>query len=55
MISNTNDNLKYYLTNGIIEKEKLTVRSVKAYLDGALGSRGALLKNLTPMKIKTKD
>ena len=23
MISNTNDNLKYYLTNGIIEKEKL--------------------------------
>ena len=45
MISNTNDNLKYYLTNGIIEKEKLTVRSVKAYLDGALGSRGALLKN----------
>ena len=44
MISNTNDNLNYYLTNGIIEKEKLTVRSVKAYLDGALGSRGALLK-----------
>ena len=45
MISNTIDNLNYYLTNGIIEKEKLTVRSVKAYLDGALGSRGALLKN----------
>ena len=45
MISNTKDNLNYYLTNGIIEKEKLTVRSVKAYLDGALGSRGALLKN----------
>ena len=45
MISNTNDNLNYYLTNGIIQKEKLTVRSVKAYLDGALGSRGALLKN----------
>ncbi len=44
MISNTKDNLNYYLTNGIIEKEKLTVRSVKAYLDGALGSRGALLK-----------
>ena len=44
MISNTNDNLKYFLDKGIIEKEKLTVRSVKAYLDGALGSRGALLK-----------
>ncbi|MFL2604211.1 MAG: amidohydrolase [Flavobacteriaceae bacterium] len=44
MISNTSDNLKYFLDKGIIEKEKLTVRSVKAYLDGALGSRGALLK-----------
>jgi len=44
MISNTSDNLSYFLDKGIIEKEKLTVRSVKAYLDGALGSRGALLK-----------
>ncbi len=44
MISNTRDNLNYFLDRGIIEQEKLTVRSVKAYLDGALGSRGALLK-----------
>ena len=44
MISNTRDNLNYFLDKGIIEQEKLTVRSVKAYLDGALGSRGALLK-----------
>ena len=44
MISNTKENLNYFLDKGIIEKEKLTVRSVKAYLDGALGSRGALLK-----------
>ncbi len=44
MISNTNENLNYYLNKGIIEEERLTVRSVKAYLDGALGSRGALLK-----------
>ena len=44
MISNTSDNLNYFLDKGIIEQEKLTVRSVKAYLDGALGSRGALLK-----------
>ena len=44
MISNTNDNINYFLSRGIIKKEKLTVRSVKAYLDGALGSRGALLK-----------
>ena len=45
MISNTSKNLNYFLDKGIIENEKLTVRSVKAYLDGALGSRGALLKN----------
>ena len=44
MISNTSENLNYFLDKGIIEQEKLTVRSVKAYLDGALGSRGALLK-----------
>ena len=44
MISNTSDNLNYFLDKGIIKQEKLTVRSVKAYLDGALGSRGALLK-----------
>ena len=44
MISNTKENLNYFLDKGIIEKEKLTVRSVKVYLDGALGSRGALLK-----------
>ena len=44
MISNTKDNLDYFLDKGIIEKKRLTVRSVKAYLDGALGSRGALLK-----------
>tara|TARA_B100000575_G_scaffold147998_1_gene118075 strand:- start:13035 stop:14669 length:1635 start_codon:yes stop_codon:yes gene_type:complete len=44
MVSNTNQNLDYFLNEGIVEKERLTVRSVKAYLDGALGSRGALLK-----------
>ena len=44
MISNTDENLNYFLDKGIITKERLTVRSVKAYLDGALGSRGALLK-----------
>ena len=44
MISNTNENLDF-LSKGIIEKERLTVRSVKAYRC-ALGSRGALLENL---------
>ena len=53
MISNTSDNLNYFLDKGIIEQEKLTVRSVKAYLDGALGSRGALLKK--PYSDDTKN
>ena len=44
MISNTKNNLDYYLTKGKIKTEKLNVRSVKVYADGALGSRGAVLK-----------
>ena len=44
MISNNKKNLDYYLKKGIIKTEKLHVRSVKVYADGALGSRGAALK-----------
>ncbi|MFS4493762.1 amidohydrolase [Maribacter sp. 2308TA10-17] len=44
MVSNTPDNLEHYLYNGPIKTEKLNVRSVKVYGDGALGSRGAVLK-----------
>ena len=44
MISNTNENLNYYLNKGIYKTDKLNVRSVKFYGDGALGSRGAALK-----------
>ncbi|PWL38138.1 amidohydrolase [Flagellimonas aquimarina] len=44
MVSNTNDNLDYYLDKGIIKTDKLNVRSVKVYGDGALGSRGAALR-----------
>ncbi|MEM6892069.1 MAG: amidohydrolase [Bacteroidota bacterium] len=44
MVSNTPDNLDYYLNKGIIKTNKLSVRSVKVYGDGALGSRGATLK-----------
>ena len=54
MISNTSENLNYFLEKGIISKDKLTVRSVKAYLDGALGSRGALLKKPYSDDIKNK-
>ncbi|QRM89562.1 amidohydrolase family protein [Lacinutrix sp. WUR7] len=44
MISNTKENLDYYLPKGKIKTEKLNVQSVKVYADGALGSRGAALK-----------
>lgn len=44
MVSNTPKNLDYYLSNGIVKTEKLHVRSVKVYGDGALGSRGAALR-----------
>jgi predicted amidohydrolase YtcJ len=44
MISNTPENLDYFLPKGIIKTDKLNVRSVKVYGDGALGSRGASLK-----------
>ncbi|MFV0572240.1 MAG: amidohydrolase [Xanthomarina gelatinilytica] len=44
MVSNTKDNLDYYLTKGKIKTDKLNVQSVKVYADGALGSRGAALK-----------
>ncbi|MCH1534046.1 MAG: amidohydrolase [Schleiferiaceae bacterium] len=45
MISNTEEDLTYFESNGPIEKPLLRVKSVKAYLDGALGSRGALLRD----------
>ena len=44
MISNTEEDLSYFEQHGPIEKQLLRVKSVKAYLDGALGSRGALLR-----------
>jgi hypothetical protein len=44
MISNNEDDLSYFEQHGPIQKDLLRVKSVKAYLDGALGSRGALLR-----------
>ena len=44
MISNTEENLDHYLDKDPIKTERLNVRSVKFYGDGALGSRGAALK-----------
>ena len=44
MISNIESDLDYFEKNGPINKNLLRVQSVKGYLDGALGSRGALLR-----------
>ena len=44
MVSYSDDNLDYYLNKGIIKTDRLNVRSFKFYGDGALGSRGAMLK-----------
>ncbi len=44
MVSNKKENLDYYLTVGKVKTDYLNVRSVKVYGDGALGSRGATLK-----------
>ena len=44
MISNTPANLDYYLDREPYKTPRLNVRSVKFYADGALGSRGAALK-----------
>ena len=45
MISNNKENLDYYLNKGVVKTDRLNVRSVKVYSDGALGSRGATLKD----------
>ncbi|MGB2398073.1 MAG: amidohydrolase [Flavobacteriaceae bacterium] len=54
MIANTPENLAYYLERGPYQTEKLTIRSVKVYADGALGSRGAALKKPYADAPKTK-
>jgi len=43
MLNPTDENMEYFVKNGVYKTEKLTVRSIKLYADGALGSRGARL------------
>lgn len=43
MINPDDETMDYFMRRGVIDKERLTVRSVKIYADGALGSRGAKL------------
>lgn len=44
MVSFNEKNVDYYLNKGIIKTDRLNVRSFKFYADGALGSRGAILR-----------
>jgi predicted amidohydrolase YtcJ len=44
MVSDKPEHLAEFAARGPIQDERLVVRSVKVYGDGALGSRGALLK-----------
>ena len=44
MVSNSPENLDYYLQNGTYKSDRLNVRSFKVYTDGALGSRGAAMR-----------
>ena len=43
MVNTDDETMDYFTKFGVIEKERLTIRSVKIYADGALGSRGAKL------------
>ncbi len=44
MVSNNIEDINYFVNKGIIKTPRLRVGSVKVYADGALGSRGAALK-----------
>ena len=44
MVADEPGNLEYFARTGPIRTERMWVRAVKVYGDGALGSRGALLK-----------
>jgi len=43
MLNDDSATLNYFVPKGIIANERLTVRCIKLYADGALGSRGAAL------------
>ncbi|WP_027124610.1 amidohydrolase [Gelidibacter mesophilus] len=44
MISGSQENVDHYLKKGVRKNDKLNVSSFKFYADGALGSRGAMLR-----------
>lgn len=53
MLAPTAENKAFYLQNGPVFKDRLTVNSFKVYADGALGSRGACL--VEPYHDKPKE
>lgn len=44
MVAGSKENVDYYLKKGVTKTERLNVSSFKFYADGALGSRGAMLR-----------
>ncbi len=44
MLSPTPENIRHFVQKGPYETDRLSVRSIKLYADGSLGSRSALLK-----------
>jgi len=44
MITKDEEDLTYFLNKGIIKTDRMNVRSVKIWADGALGSRGAAMR-----------
>ncbi len=44
MLSPTEENIEHYVKKGVYTTDRLNIRSIKLYSDGALGSRGAKLK-----------
>ncbi|MDZ4204079.1 MAG: amidohydrolase [Bacteroidales bacterium] len=43
MLDPSEENIEYFVRKGIYKTDRLSVRSIKLYADGALGSRGARL------------
>jgi len=43
MLNPTDENIDHFVKNGVYKTSRLSVRSIKLYADGALGSRGARL------------
>ena len=43
MLDPSEENFNYFLPNGPYVTDQLSVRTIKIYADGALGSRGACM------------